>query len=413
MSRNPISSSTPEQNPDPALDHGQSYLTKRHELVTAAMETYRNRLPSNYVASVPGPNYMLQFQAVCEQIADIQIAASLAFQDANYDFLRSEFLWEVLGALVFPRSTAKTGGIPEIEGDVTYRDFLKGMVLALLQGATAASVVRGVELLTDDRVTLIERFLEARSPGSARTLYDTFTFDVEVEGLTPLWQIPEVIEVLRPAHTRPAVAFVQTEAVTPIEDAELVQVDWSDRLYDDLRVNAYGAKQIQGVEGRVRGTVFTDVSRDFSAVEAGGTLTLEDGTVRKVLRTWSGLVDHATARPYTTTPTGLTGTATVVGGDIYDLAQDFAACVEGEVLTFSAGPNVYPVRLSTVLGDAGGPVGVAAGPASSVRPALSSLVLDRVLETGTGLVYAVTVNRLAESEPLVVSEEDVSVQFIL
>ena len=123
----------------------------------------------------------------------------------------------------------------------------------------------------------------------------------------------------------------------------------------------------------------------------------------------------ATARAYTTSPTGLSGTATVSGGNVItDTAQDFGAAVEGEVLTFSAGGNAgVGVRLGTLMGSNGGAVGVASGPATQVRAEPSILrVQTRIPVAGGAQAYEVDVDRLGVSEPHAVTAEDVSSQFI-
>jgi hypothetical protein len=121
-----------------------------------------------------------------------------------------------------------------------------------------------------------------------------------------------------------------------------------------------------------------------------------------------------TARAYTTSPTGLTGTATVSGDTITDSGQDFGAAVEGEVLTFTAGPNAGSYRLETLLGSNGGLVGFATGPATQVRPSPCILrVSKRMPAAATGQTYLVDVDRLGMRTPKTITNEDASEQFYL
>lgn len=492
----------PSQNPDPNGDIGQTYIAHKQELVSQIMAAFRTNLPSNYVSVINGPYYTLQFQALAERLAEFQITASQVFRDAEYDILRSEYLWQTLGTLVFP-----TNDVPQIDGDTLYRDFLRGMVRLLLQGATKASVQGGIELLTDDVVTVIERFIAAREPGSEWTNLDTFSFDVLVEGLptnpfTLAENVRKVLDALRPAHTLYTYANVlREEFPTPISDD--YAWDLTNYHYDDTRKYCGGAEAITGTTGVTPVTdvaTLTDIARSFEHIKVGSTLSIpfgeaasevftvvdavnlifqatnlsltaltpllsmvglrntttgfdfnitgarilsfntvqldadltqpaltvgdvlqgnylwrnspNAGAIRRVVGIRGFRTDDATARPYTTSPTGLTGTARVVGGAAVDLAQNFGLCVDGEVLTFASGPNAgLAYRLATLLGNNGGPVGLVTGPATAVRPAPSTLLLSARLFPATGQTYQVTVDRLGVQVPQVVTAEDASAQF--
>ena len=143
MSKVPFSN---KQNPSPNPEsEGQESATQKQDLVNAIMGTFRKILPSNYVAITNGPYYSLQFQAMAEQLASIQLSSTEVYKDSDWDFTRPDFLWQVLGSLVFPGSGSSTG-IPQIDGDKEYRTFLQKMVLNLLKGATKESLVSGLEV---------------------------------------------------------------------------------------------------------------------------------------------------------------------------------------------------------------------------------------------------------------------------
>ena len=420
---NPAIAAAPSQNPDPVGDVGQAYVDSRNELVAQVMELFRRNLPSNYASTINGPFYTLQFQALAERIADFQLTASLVFRDAEYDLLRSEYLWETLGALVFPQSTIRDGGLPQIDGDKLYRDFLRGMVACLLQGATKASVAQGIGLLTDQTITVVERFIDARNPGSEWTNLDTFTFDVLVEGLSgdPFLlreNALQVLTALRPAHTLFTYANLLRDAfTTPTAD----EYSWALEQYgyEDTRRYCGGAEAVRGIAGVTpvgERNTFTDLTRTFSNVRVDATLRVSsgpnDGAQRRVtgVRGLRAMADPV-ARAYATSPTGLVGTATVVAGDVLDPAQDFSSCVDGEIITFASGPNVGSYRVSDLLGNNGGPVGSAVGPCQGLRVAPCTLILDRGLQPATGQTYRVDVDRLGVRTPQVVLAEDASMQF--
>jgi len=121
-----------------------------------------------------------------------------------------------------------------------------------------------------------------------------------------------------------------------------------------------------------------------------------------------------TPRAYTTSPTGLSGTATISGDCLEDSTQNFGLAVEGELITFLAGPNSGTYRLKMLLGNTGGTVGLTAGPATRARIAMSLLRLDRRMRyAASGQAYTVTVDRLGVQVPHSVAGEDATVHFIL
>ena len=140
------------QNPAPFDLHGQVDLDRVRSLADQIVKVFLNSLPSNYVSQVKGPYYVQQFQAAAEELAKIQVLLADAYEDSDYDFTRTEVLYQFLATLVFP--DAPNAGLPEINGDISYREFLKRMVALLLQGSKGVTLVQGIEALTDANVTL-------------------------------------------------------------------------------------------------------------------------------------------------------------------------------------------------------------------------------------------------------------------
>lgn len=422
----PLRPTTLTQNPAPFPESGQDFATKVRRQTESILAQFTKVLPDNYVSQVSGPFYSIQFQAAAEQLAALQVQAAEVYKDSDYDFTRPEFLWEVLGTLVFPGATGRAD-TPEIEGVVAYRTFLKQMVLLLLRGATKDSVQGGVGLLTESEVTLVERFLGAREPGSDWTIDDQFFFDVLVEtsggtGFPPdpfvlSNNVRLVLEALKPAHTLFGYSHLFRDSFGPLFDDEST---WqlSEYFYDDLRKFCYGAKAITGSAGVTMSnrSSFYDATRNLAAVQADGRLTILSGPnvgtyrIRDVIPFPSAT--DSTPRTYTTSPTGLSGTATVSAGVVTDPVQDFGAAVEGEILTFTAGPNAGSYRLETLLGPDGGPIGIATGPATQVRVAVSVVRIDgRMASAATAQSYTIEVDRLGVKTPKTIIGEDVSIQF--
>lgn len=426
------------QNPAPVAETGQDFERKRQGLTNDIMRTFMALLPSNYVAFTNGPWYTLQFQAIAEQLAAIQIAAEEVNKDSDFDLTRPEFLWEVIGTVVFPGATARSGA-PNIDGDIEYRAFLHKMVLLLLAGSTPASVKGGAESLTSNEVLLVEKFLHSiqRDPTGFWTIANQFEMELFIEGFPEgedpfrlVANLKIVLQALKPAHTLFQFSWLFREIFGPVFDDENddgdANMSWvlDTYYYDDLRKYCYGAKEISGFGNTlVDRTLFSDADRSFANVRVGAAtvLTITFGAnigtykVSDVRAFPSG--DDPVLRAYTTSPTGLTGTATVAGDVITDTSQNWASAIEGEILTFATGPNAGSYRLDTLLGSNGGPLGnpLAVGPATQVRVSPSILRVDRRMPAAsiTGQSYTVTVDRLGERTVHPVTDEDVSEQFFL
>lgn len=419
------------QNPAPFDANSQGRRIVIQDQTDRIMEVFLQLLPSNYVSQVMGPHYTLQFQAAAERLADFQITAQELFADSNFDYTRSEVLFQILGSLVFPDAQT-TGGWPTINGDLTYREFLRRMVTLLLQGSTAQTMKEGIELLTDAVVTVIERGVEARKlkGTSAWSSDDAFTVEINVTGSRTITvggqtvtledfpadpfilaeNIRIILRALKPAHVLYDFRQLFTETLAPIF-SDSFSLEYSDYHYEDLRKYCLGIREITGTLGVTLNdrSLFSDPTRDFSSIYPGASLTILSGINATGMGTteagWVGryrveeirvfpVGDDAVARPYTTI-SGLSGTATVSGSDITDPNQNWALAPEGDILTFASGPNVGSYRLKTVLGLNGGPVGFAVGPATKVRAAPSILrIQGRMLQAATGQQYKVEVDRL-------------------
>lgn len=423
-----------QQNPSPVEKDSQDRKHRVREQVDRIMEVFLQLLPSNYVSQISGPFYTLQFQAAAEQIAEFQVTAQESFADTQYDYTRPEFLFQILGTLVFP--DAHSDGYPQIEGDLTFRYFLQRMVVLLLQGATKLTIEEGLRLLADAAgeetvdFEVIERGLSQRELGalSGWTLEDQFTFEVNVTKLVnglPLdpFTLQEnvriVMRALKPAHTLYDYRHLFQETFGTLFTGT-VSFEMSNYFYEDFRHWCQGIKQISGTGGITwtDRTLFSDPTRDFGSVSPGADLTLysdlNTGTFRVVEVLTFPVGEDLTARPYTTSPSGLSGRATVENGAICDVSQDWAQVQEGEILTFSAGPNAGSYRLKTLLGSMGGLIPTAPGPASRVRPAPSILRLDRRMRhAGSGQAYEVSVDRLGAQKVHAVAQEDASEFFCL
>lgn len=422
------------QNPAPNPLTGQDAKTTKQELVDSIMDNFRKVLPSTYVAQVTGPWYSLQFQAMAEQLASIQLSTGEIYKDSEWDFTRSDFLWQVLGSLVFPGATNRDG-VPTIDGDIPYRQFLHKMVLFLLEGATKKSMEQGIDALDESIVTTItERYLESppRDPNGAYTIDDQFIVDVFVEG-AQAGTFPDdpfilqrnvdlVLAALKPAHVFYSYSYLFRDAFDKIaDDSGGLRLDLDSYYYADLRKWCLGAKRIAGTgEVLASRTLFTDPSVSFGSIRPGAFLTITSGANEgsyRVVSTRAFLSGaDSTLRSYTlsTTPP-VSGTGKVVDGQTFtDELQDWGQYPVGTQITLADGPNAGTYLLEAVLGEDGGLLGTAGIQGTSVRISPSVLQVDRrIPAAATAQPYTVGVDRLGIQTPRPIASEDVSSQFYL
>lgn len=424
------------QNPAPnPSNRGQQYLDERRSLTDEILATFRKVLPSNYVAVTNGPWYSLQFQAMAEQLADIQLASTQVLQDAAWDFTRTDFLWQILGTMVFPGAT-DSSGIPEIPGDVSYREFLQKMVVLLLQGATRTSLQEGLEALDSDIIaTIVERYLETspRDPQGKYTIKDQFTIDIFIEGqgggfpadpFVTQRNAALVIAALKPAHVLYNYGYLFREGFEKIADDNngedgALRIDLDSYYYDDLRKWCLGVKEISGAGSTLADrTLFSDPSLSFASVRAGAFLDIASGANAGRYRVVSKRALRAGANPTPvsyTVSSGGSGTLTALSGDVVeDTSRNWGALDIDTTITISSGPNAGTYRLEVVLGLSGGPIGKPGVSGTQVRLSPSILKIDRRMPLSvSGQSYRVDVDRLGVQIPHVVASEDVSVQFYL
>jgi len=421
-----------EQNPAPYPVEGQALQDQKRLLVEEIMAAFRAVLPSNYVSATNGPWYSLQFQAMAEQLADIQLSEGEVLKDSYWDFTRPEFLWEVLGQYIFPMADSR-GGVPQIDGDLAYRDFLHKMVDSLLQGATVASLRQGLEAIDPAvTVTILERYLETppRDPDGGYTIDDQFFMDIYVEGAGG--GFPEdpfvyqqnaalVQRALKPAHVLCGLGYLFRDSFDQIAtDADGLAWELDDYRYDDLRKWCEGAQAILSTGSTLSNRFyFSDPTVSFENIQPGAVLKILSGDnqghyrVVEVLSLLGGA--STTSATYTTSPGGGSGTLTAISAqDVEDSSQDWGTFGDGEQLTIASGVNAGTYRLKSVLGLSGGPLGQSGISGSQARLAPTVLRLNRRMSVAlSGQSYELTVDRLGVRVPKTVTAEDASEQFYL
>lgn len=168
------------ENPAQPSAEGQSATIRKQEIEDSIMRIFFTRMPSNYVSQAQGPLYTNMFRAVAKQLADFQVEAELAADDPRYDLTRPEYLYQILGRIVFPDAMRPRTNLVEVDGDVSLRDFMREMIFLLLEGSKKDPVERGIGLLSDLGVDIVEKVVHERSKGSGVGLEDQFEIEVNI-----------------------------------------------------------------------------------------------------------------------------------------------------------------------------------------------------------------------------------------
>lgn len=226
------------QKPYPNVLKGLDY-NRRVKAVEGEMTTNLLRLlPSVYGADAAFPNYAIHLKSIAHELARIQVAMDQIADDGCFRLTRSEFLWQVVGYMVFV-----DGRFPQGRSDEDFRTLLLELIRIYFQGSTPRSMEEIVNLLYtgSETVTVTELFKEARIPGSPFGVHDTFKWRVDVghdEFPSDLFAIDSdlriLIRIVKPAHTLYTLRHVFTDLFGEIVD-ELRRFDICDYNYDDFR----------------------------------------------------------------------------------------------------------------------------------------------------------------------------------
>ncbi len=229
-------------------------------------------LPSNYISTIQGPNYTTELKTVAVELARIELALEDVDLDMNFEHTRSEFLYSIIGYLVF-----LNGRLPPLEfSDTEFRSFLLNLIRIYFQGSIPQSIREATELFLSEDFELLENFLLERAGASGLDISDQFGFQINVitTGTFPpeVFQVQSsiriVLDIIRPAHTLFQIRFIFRDDYTPNDPTGRVldAMRWrmASYYYEDYRsywrgirnVDRLGRKQNQAVTGE-------DHSRDF------------------------------------------------------------------------------------------------------------------------------------------------------
>ena len=227
-------------------------------------------LPSNYISSVQGPSYTLELKAVAVELAKIELAIEDVDLDRNFNYTRSEFLYSIIGYLVF-----LNGKLPSLEfDDGEFRTFLLNLIRIYFQGSIPDSIRDATALFLEGNFTVVENFLRERAGASGLDISDQFGFRVDIltGGSFPIGTFPPsifetqralklILDVIRPAHTLFRIRYIFEDDYNPNDPTgEILDAyRWrmADYHYEDYRAYWRGIKDRDRL-GKKTNQVVTD-----------------------------------------------------------------------------------------------------------------------------------------------------------
>jgi len=215
-------------------------VLKRAQTIFTAL---LNLLPSNYISAVQGPNYTNELKAVAVELAKIELSLEDVDLDRDFNKTRSEFLYSMIGYLVFLNNR-----LPPLEfSDDEFRKFLLALIRIYFQGSVPKSIKDAVGLFISDDFEVLENFLLTRAGASGLDISDQFGFTINVEttgafppGIFDLQtSIRIILDIVRPAHTLFRIRFIFRDDYKPNNPFNRVldSMKWrlSSYYYEDYR----------------------------------------------------------------------------------------------------------------------------------------------------------------------------------
>lgn len=279
------------QTPHPVDDEGKGWRIQLKSRSQAILNSLMALLPSNYLSQIPSSNYATHLKSFATELARVTLTLEDLTSDISFEDVRSEFLQQVVGYLVF------TDGTPDVDmDDEEFRDFLLTIIGIYFQGSTPQSLEEAVELFLDGDVSIVEKGEDTGS-GSPWDISDQHAFSVEFEdgsfpdGLFDLQSnLRIILDIVRPAHTIFSLNWIFTEDADVRGSAE-DDVTWhmADYEYDDIRMNWDGLWGFESSTGEIDASDLTtltdsDADQPIFAVSEGVQLRVLSGPNEGIYR---------------------------------------------------------------------------------------------------------------------------------
>jgi len=252
---------------------GKEYNLRLATRAQSIFTNLLNLLPSNYISTVQGPNYTNELKAVAVELSKLELALEDVSLDGDFKNTRSEFLYSIIGYLVF-----LNGKLPITTfDDQEFKQFLLNVIRIYFQGSVPGSMRDGVQLFVSNNVTITENFLLVRAGASGLDISDQFGFQIDIDSLggfpSEVFSLDSnirlILDILRPAHTLFRIRYIFRDTYTPNADTtgkvnDAMRWRLANYWYDDFRVYPRGLKDRDrlGVKEN-KSVVSEDHSMDF------------------------------------------------------------------------------------------------------------------------------------------------------
>jgi hypothetical protein len=244
------------QFPFPIDEEGKQYEREIKSRASAILSTLMGFRPSNYQSDIPSTNYAKHMRAMSRGLAKLTFRLERIKEDQSFETVRSEFLYQTVGNLVFINDK-----IPEMEfDDEEFRNFLLKVIEVYFQGSTPQSIKDAIELFTDEGFTIREKFKDSRKDKSTSDIGDQFEFVIEFDLDDQFTEdhfrlkrnINLLLELIKPAHTLFASRNIFGE-MFDVSDID-TKTEWnlSNHYYEDVRSYWRGMSGFTSDQGEIK-----------------------------------------------------------------------------------------------------------------------------------------------------------------
>jgi hypothetical protein len=221
-----------------AYENGEQYGVMLADEANRIFKIFLSMLSSYWQSTIQGPSYTNELKAMSVELARIRLSLEDIRSDTQYSSTRTEFLYQVLTSVLFPREP----GAPDPQlPDQQFKDLLLKVLEIYFNGSIPASMAAAAALFIKGEIKVTEAFLEARKPGSGYDISDQFGFLVNIildsptssDVLLADKNIRILLSIIRPAHTLLRIKYVLKDEWYGQSDPD-PNVDRSNKILDSL-----------------------------------------------------------------------------------------------------------------------------------------------------------------------------------
>lgn len=258
-----------KQVPTPLEPKGKGYERALRSRSQAILNTLMGYLASNYASSIPSTNYSAHLSAVARELAKLTLTLEDQTRDIGYEGVRSEFLHQIIGYMLFVGAEMPDLGPGSADED--FKAFLLRIISLFFQGSIPRSIEESVELFMQGQYKVVEVFRDVDPLDISRQF--EFVVDLGAMGSSGGQQsfnsevfrvqqnIEALINIIKPAHTLYSLRHIFHDEYQPGDDDDpphhgpKVEDDafWHihDYQYEDVRKFCHGVGWVASQTGQI------------------------------------------------------------------------------------------------------------------------------------------------------------------